>query len=103
MAATTVRRLRRSRLRWSRASDFSDVHGTPAQRFYNVLCIAYGADEKLFARAVESGALPKERAEGCAEEYDQVAKAYERLIAPHVDPALAQNVMQQKWLPAPKQ
>jgi hypothetical protein len=23
---------------------FADIHGTPAQRFYNVLCIAYGAD-----------------------------------------------------------
>jgi hypothetical protein len=28
--------------------DAIDVHGTPAQRFYNLLCIAYGADAQLF-------------------------------------------------------
>ena len=29
-------------------TSFADLHGTPAQRFYNVLCIAYGADKHLF-------------------------------------------------------
>ena len=27
---------------------FADEHGTPSQRFFNVLCLAYGADPKLF-------------------------------------------------------
>jgi len=31
---------------------FANVHGTPAQRFYNVLCIAYGVDQALFADVV---------------------------------------------------
>ena len=44
---------------------FADEHGLPAQRFYNVLCMAYGADPKLFADLVEKEYLPKERAEGC--------------------------------------
>jgi hypothetical protein len=34
---------------------FSDEHSTPAQRAYNVLCIAYGADKKLFADIVDIG------------------------------------------------
>lgn len=101
IGATSAWRLRRKRIR-SRASDYADVHGTPAQRLYNVLCIAYGADPKLFAKIVESKALPQERAEGCAEEYDQIAKAFERLIAPHIDPVLAKGVMQRQWLPRPK-
>jgi hypothetical protein len=101
IGATTAWRLRRKRIR-SRASDYADVHGTPAQRLYNVMCIAYGADPKLFAKIVESKALPQERAEGCAEEYDQIAKAFERLIAPHIDPVLAKGVMQRQWLPRPK-
>src|SRR5262245_11734079 len=63
VGATSARRLKRARIR-TRATEFSDVHGTPAQRLYNVMCIAYGADPGLFAVAVESGALPKERAEG---------------------------------------
>ena len=27
-------------------SDFADVHGLDAQRYYNVLCMAYGSDPK---------------------------------------------------------
>ena len=32
---------------------FADEHGTPAQRFFNLLCLAYGADPKLFGDVVE--------------------------------------------------
>jgi hypothetical protein len=71
---------------------FSDEHGTPAQRFFNLLCIAYGSDDKLFADLVEKGYLPKDRAEGCEGEYHQVAHAMTRLIAPHVDKKLARQV-----------
>jgi Putative metallopeptidase len=44
---------------------FADDHGTPVQRFYNLLCMAYGADPKLFADVVTKDFLPKDRAEGC--------------------------------------
>ena len=77
---------------------FADVHGTPAQRFYNVLCIAYGADKQLFGYIVEQGYLPKERAEGCNDEYQQVAYAYEKLIGPHVDRGRAKKVFDKSWL-----
>src|SRR5262249_27493261 len=33
-------------------SAFSNDHGLPETRFYNLLCIAYGSDEKLFADLV---------------------------------------------------
>jgi hypothetical protein len=33
---------------------FANEHGTPAQRFYNVLCIAYGADPKAFGDLVHA-------------------------------------------------
>ena len=78
---------------------FADVHGTPAQRFYNVLCIAYGADAQLFRDMVEKGYLPKERAEDCKGEYQQVADAYEKLIGSHVDRSRAKNVFDKSWLP----
>jgi len=42
--------------------DYAGEHGTPAQRFFNVLCIAYGADTKLFGDIVSKGYLPKSRA-----------------------------------------
>ncbi len=78
---------------------FADVHGTPAQRFYNLLCIAYGADAQLFGDMVEKGYLPKERAEDCKDEYRQVAYAYEKLISPHIDHVLAREVFDKSWLP----
>jgi hypothetical protein len=81
------------------STDFADEHGTPTQRFYNLLCIAYGADAELFADMVEKGYLPKARAEGCEDEYQQVAFAFERLLSPHIDQSAAQRVVKQKLLP----
>ena len=80
---------------------FSDTHGTPAQRFYNLLCTAYGANAQLFQGVVDKGYLPVERAIWCDDEYRQVAHAFKRLIVPHIDMALAKEVMAMKWLPDP--
>jgi hypothetical protein len=78
---------------------FADAHGTPVQRFYNLLCIAYGADAQLFGDIAEKGSLPKERAEDCKDEYRQVAHAYEKLIGPHIDHVLAGKLFDKSWLP----
>ena len=78
---------------------FSDVHGAPAQRFYNLVCLAYGADPQLFADVVEKGYLPKERASSCKREYNQVAFAFRELIGPHIDQQLARQVLDKTWLP----
>jgi Putative metallopeptidase len=76
---------------------FANVHGTPAQRFYNVLCIAYGADQTLFADVVQKGYLPADRADGCDGEYEQIAYAFKTLIGPHLDKALANKVLK-TWM-----
>jgi Putative metallopeptidase len=73
-------------------SAFADVHSLDAQRFYNVLCLAYGADPQLFADTVEKQHLPEDRAEDCAAEYQQVAYAVQRLLSPHVDRVRAKQV-----------
>jgi len=83
--------------------DYADEHGTPAQRFFNVLCIAYGADTKLFGDIVSKGYLPKSRAEYCEEEYEQVQDAVDLLIIPHIDLELAEKLMGKPWLPKPEQ
>jgi hypothetical protein len=80
---------------------FADEHGTPAQRFYNLLCIAYGADPKLFGDLVARGYLPKERAEGCADEYTQVAFAFNKLLGPHISRPRTKRWLQKNWLPVP--
>jgi hypothetical protein len=78
---------------------FANEHGTPAQRFYNTLCIAYGADPKTFGDLVEKGYLPKDRSEGCEAEYQQAAFAFQTLIGPHIDRRLAKKVLNKRWLP----
>ncbi len=78
-------------------SKFADEHGTPTQRFFNLLCIAYGADPVLFADFASSGALPKDRAEYCEDEYKQVAYAFRTLLRPYIDRKLAQRA-HRSWL-----
>ena len=78
---------------------FSDEHGTPAQRAYNELCIAYGADPKMFGDLVTRGYLPEKRAEACGDEYQQIASAYEKLIMPHLNRALSKRILDRAWLP----
>ena len=77
---------------------FSDVHAPPAQRYFNMLCLAYGADEALFADVVERGYLPKTRARNCKREYNQVAFAFRDLVTPHLDQQLARQVLDKAWL-----
>lgn len=76
---------------------FANEHGVPAQRFFNVLCIAYGADSKLFTDVVERGYLPESRAELCYAEYEQIAFAFKKLIGPHIDKARAKKVLKM-WM-----
>src|SRR5262245_38924295 len=80
---------------------FSDIHAPPAQRYFNMLCLAYGANEELFADVVARGNLPKARAANCKREYNQVAFAFRNLVAPHLDQQLARQVMKKDWLPEP--
>jgi uncharacterized membrane protein YhaH (DUF805 family) len=76
---------------------YSDEHGTPAQRFYNMLCIAYGAQPQTFKNVIDSGILPKERAAHCGQEYEQVKFAFASTIWPHVDQDLSKKVQSIKW------
>ena len=78
---------------------FSDVHGAPAQRFYNLLCMAYGADRQTFSDLVDKGYLPPARAKACRTEYGELNFAFQQLIKPYLDPELTKAVVQKGWLP----
>jgi hypothetical protein len=80
--------------------DFADVHGLDAQRLYNVLCMAYGSDPAAYAPLVEKGYLPKDRAEGCDGEYEQVRFAVQTLVSKSLDPKAVQKTRERhfhKW------
>ncbi len=61
-----------------------DEHSLNLQRFYNIICLVYGQNEKKFAYLVKKGVLPEDRAERCAGEYQQVEKAWVTLLAPYI-------------------
>jgi len=78
-------------------SDLADVHGFAGQRFYNLLCIAYGAEPRLFADLVEKNYLPAGRADDCADEYGQVAYAIRKLMGPYVDVSTREKIFARDW------
>jgi hypothetical protein len=76
---------------------FSSVHGTPEQRYYNLLCMAYGYDAKEFAAVVDEHLLPESRAQDCPYEYHDMAYAFHKMIAPHMDMELTKKVLHTRW------
>jgi Putative metallopeptidase len=79
-------------------ADPADVHDLDAQRFYNLPCIAYGAEARLFADLVEKKYLPESRAEDCADEYGQVAYAVKTLMSCYVDESAREKVFAEDWV-----
>ena len=63
---------------------FADEHALGLQRFYNVLCLVYGQDPDGYADWVTDGTLPRERAEGCEDEYAHVSRSWDRLLKPYL-------------------
>lgn len=75
--------------RWSEEEEaddetFADVHSLNSQRLYNILCWSYGRDPEAYADLVDDGFLPEDRAEGCADEYDQLSRSWNRLLDKHL-------------------
>lgn len=53
-----------------------DLHGPDEQRFYNHICLFYGANPDEREDMAHDLGLPEERAETCPEEYDQAADSW---------------------------
>lgn len=83
-----------------RFEDYSDEHGTDAQRFYNTLCIAHGSDliEKSDTFADFVGLLPEGRRGQCIREYTHVRNSFARFVLPHVDVPQMRKVQATEWL-----
>lgn len=81
---------------------FASNHGQPQERFYDLICLAYGADPVTFANLTKDGFLPPNRAPTCQHEYKTLAKAFRLEIEPHVDQEMKRQVMDMRWLPSPE-
>jgi hypothetical protein len=82
---------------WSRTT-FADEHETDEQRFYNYLCLAYGAQPATFQRFVDNNILPAKRAANCGREYRQIQRAFMKTIMPHVDQEVMKKVQAMQML-----
>ena len=89
--------------------NYASVHGLPQQRFYNLLCLAYGADPVMFSDVTnamkDKGYLPKQRANNCEYEFQSFDHAFRTVISPSIDHELARTVLDRTWFPestAPK-
>jgi hypothetical protein len=79
---------------------FSDtVRQSEAQRFYNYLCIAYGARPSRYRFLVNSANLPENRAKYCPRVYLQLRSSFRQTIMPHVDRDLLAQARATRWLP----
>ena len=65
---------------------FSDVHSLDEQRYYNILCWAYGKDPVTYEGAMTKGGLPEGRAKGCKAEYNQLLKSWSTILEPYTNP-----------------
>jgi hypothetical protein len=89
---------RRNPLVPTRLAAFAGVHGLPQQRFYNLVCLAFGANRAEFADAASY--LPSSRSQRCSSEYQAMARAFRKEIGPHIDEELASRVTDVDWLEA---
>jgi len=94
---TLFKSLASSQKTWT-GSDFADTASPDAQRYYNYLCIAAGADPALFGGVLTDGTIPSFRASDCAYEYDQIKKAFDLRIMPYVDADGLVKVRATQWL-----
>jgi len=70
----------------------------PPQRIVNTLCIGYGGNQAMFQDFVDSGKLPKSRAENCVNEYQQVQDAFQKTILKNVDLGMMKTIQSATWL-----
>lgn len=65
---------------------FADEHSLDRQRYFNLVCWAYGSNPAESEDLIETWELPAARAEQCEAEYAQLDRSWSRLLAPHLQP-----------------
>jgi putative metallopeptidase DUF4344 len=80
----------------TRLAAFASDHGLPQERFYNLVCLALGANSQEFADFVSF--LPPTRSPNCSHEYQTLVRAFHQEIRPHIDMDLARAVLDTDWL-----
>lgn len=64
-----------------------DIHGPDEQRYYNHVCLFYGANPDQRAKLANDLGLPEERAATCVEEYEQADASWGLVFQELYDPS----------------
>jgi putative metallopeptidase DUF4344 len=80
----------------TRLAAFATDHGLPQERFYNLVCLAFGANSQEFADF--ESFLPPTRSPNCSHEYQTLVRAFRQEIRPHIDEERARVVLDTDWL-----
>ena len=80
----------------TRLAAFATDHGLPQERFYNLVCLAFGANSQEFADFASF--FPPTRSPNCSHEYQTLVRAFRQEISPHIDQELARVVLDTDWL-----
>jgi hypothetical protein len=73
--------------------EYWDLHGPDEQRYYNHVCLFYGADpERRDGLATDLG-LPEERAETCSEEFEQADASWGAVFDELVDLSAGESMV----------
>lgn len=65
---------------------YAGEHSLGEQRYFNLMCMLYGADPGRYLRVVTSGRLPEARALRCPEESRRITRSWSRTLVPHFAP-----------------
>ena len=64
--------------------DLAGEHSLNRQRYFNMVCWAYGSDPENSQDLIDTWELPEDRAAGCEAEYDLLDRSWTRLLKPHL-------------------
>lgn len=67
-------------------AQYAGEHSLGEQRYFNLMCMLYGADPGRYLRVVTSGRLPESRALRCPEESKRITRSWSRTLVPHFAP-----------------
>lgn len=64
--------------------DFGNEHSLDKQRYFNLVCWAYGSDPENSQELLDVWELPEDRAAQCVDEYAQLNRSWSRLLQDHL-------------------
>jgi len=70
-------------------------HGAPEERYFNLICAAYGYDARLFS--IPMNKIPPSRAQKCRDEYEDIKYAMHTVFWPHLDHDKVKRVLAMRW------